>query len=188
MKEFFHKYGYSLVKMFLYQFAISLFGITLAMATISTKNNTLTIIVSICAVIFYLFLLYVMVWDIGARDKISVDVGKKEYKPMTGIVLGVLANVPNLIVALLFALEAILAALEAGFGAYIGAFTILYRTIFEGMYVGLIVGLDIAKFWWIYFLLPIPSVLTAGLAYLFGHKNLHLTSVVLYQDPKQKKK
>ena len=188
MKDFFHKYGYSIVKMFLYQFAISLFGITLAMATISTKNNTLTIIVSICATIFYLFLLYVMVWDIGARDKISVDVGKKEYKPFTGITLGVFANVPNLIVAVLFALEAIFAALGVGFAAYLGTFTILYRTIFMGMYVGLIVGLDIGTFWWIYFLLPVPSIITAGVAYFFGHKNLHLTSVVLYQDPKQKKK
>ena len=102
MKAFFHKYGYSIVKMFLTQIVISMFGASLAMATVSSGNPSLTIVVSICAVLFYLFLLYVMVWEIGAQDKISVDVGKKEYKPLTGVVLSLLANIPNFIIAILF--------------------------------------------------------------------------------------
>ena len=45
MGDFFHKYGYSIVKMFVNQFALSLFGSTLAMATLAAKNDTLTILV-----------------------------------------------------------------------------------------------------------------------------------------------
>ena len=57
MKSFFHKYNYSIIKMFVNQFAISLFGATLALATTSSKNDALTVTVSVCAVVFYLFLL-----------------------------------------------------------------------------------------------------------------------------------
>ena len=74
MKAFFSKYSYSIVKMFVNQFAISIFGSVLAMATASAGNDLLTLIVSCFAIVFYLFLIYTMVWEIGAKDKISVDV------------------------------------------------------------------------------------------------------------------
>ena len=175
--------------MFLYQFAISLFGTSLAMSTIATENKTLTIIVSVFSVLFYLFLLYVLVWDIGAQDKVSVDVGKKDYKPLTGIVLALIANSLNFLNAILCSLTALLAVLGAtGAGKALGAITVLYRVVFEGMYLGLITQIDIADKWWTYFVIIIPSIITTAIAYYLGHKNIHFTSVVLYQDPKSKKK
>ncbi len=189
MKVFFNRYGYSIVKMFLYQFAISLFGTSLAMSTIATQNKTLTIIVSICSVIFYLFLLYVLVWDIGAQDKVSVDVGKKEYKPLTGVLLAIIANALNFVNAILCSLIAVLAIFGIeGANKALSAITMLYRVIFEGMYLGLITQLHIADKWWTYFVIIIPSIITTAIAYYLGHKNIHFTSVVLYQDPKSKKK
>ena len=62
MKDFIAKYSHSIVVMFVNQIVISLFGSSLAMATISTENDILTILVSIGAVLFYLFLLYIMTW------------------------------------------------------------------------------------------------------------------------------
>ena len=197
MKAFFHKYGYSIVKMFLYQFAISMFGSTLALATTSSKNDTLTIIVSICAVLFYLFLLYVMVWEIGAQDKISVDVGKKEYKPMTGFALGAIASIPNFIIAILFAIGYPSMASGAEWGSNICAVMKLLLFIFEGMYLGLLTAIEMTvngisqqlnNLWWPYFLITLPAIITAGMAYFLGHKNIHFTSIMLYQEPKKKKK
>ncbi len=189
MKVFFSRYGYSIVKMFLYQFAISLFGTSLAMSTIATQNKTLTVIVSIFSVLFYLFLLYVLVWDIGAQDKVSVDVGKKEYKPFTGILLSLVANALNFVNAILCSLLSLLALLGAeGSGKALSVITMLYRVVFEGMYLGLITQLNIADKWWTYFIIIIPSIITTAIAYYLGHKNIHFTSVVLYQDPKSKKK
>lgn len=184
MKVFFSRYGYSIVKMFLYQFAISLFGTSLAMSTIATNNKTLTIIVSIFSVLFYLFLLYVLVWDIGAQDKVSVDVGKKEYKPFTGVVLAVFANSLNFLNAILCLIIALLTVPVKA----LSVITMLYRVVFEGMYLGLMTQLGIADKWWTYFIIIIPSIITASVAYYLGHKNIHFTSVVLYQDPKSKKK
>lgn len=186
MKVFFNRYGYSIVKMFLYQFAISLFGTSLAISTTSAKNDTLTIIVSIFSVLFYLFLLYVLVWDIGAQDKVSVDVGKKKYKPYTGIILALVANALNFLNAI-FCLIIALIGTEAP-NKVLTVITTLYRVGFEGMYLGLITQMSIADKWWTYFVIIIPSVITAAVAYFLGHKNIHFTSVVLYQDPKGKKK
>ena len=56
--SFFKKYSYIIVKLFLNQFAISLFGIGLAFASSYSKNNTLLLVSSIFSVIFYLFLEY----------------------------------------------------------------------------------------------------------------------------------
>lgn len=197
MKAFFSRYSYTIVKMFLYQFAISLFGSTLAMATTSSGNSTLTIVVSICAAAFYLFLLYVMVWEIGAQDKISVDVGKKEYKPFTGLILSLIANIPNFIIAILFAVGYPSMAAGGEWGSNICAVMKLLLFILEGMYLGIVtaIKMDVAgvvqqlnNLWWPYFLMPLPAIITCSVAYFLGHKNIHFTSVVLYQEPKQKKK
>ena len=102
MKSFFSQYSYGIIKMFVNQFAISIFGSVLAMATASAGNDILTVVVSVFAILFYLFLLYTMTWEIGAKDKISVDVKKKEYRPFTGLIMALIANIPNLIIATVF--------------------------------------------------------------------------------------
>ncbi len=197
MKAFFHKYSYSIVRMFLYQFAISLFGATLAMATTASKSTATTIVVSVCAILFYLFLLYVLTWEIGAQDKISVDVGKKEYKPFTGFVLSAIANIPNFIIAILFTIGYPSLARGGEWGSNLCAVLKVFLFIFEGMYLGLLTAIRIPvngtvqqlnNLWWPYFLIVIPAIITCGIAYYLGHKNIHFTSIMIYKPPKQKKK
>lgn len=192
MGDFFHKYGYSIVKMFVNQFAISLFGSTLAMATMSSKNNILTAVVSAGAVIFYMFLLYIMTWEIGAKDRVSVDIGKKEYKPLTGVLLSLIANIPNYVLALVFTIGYPFMATHTWAGN-LAAIVKTILVIIEGMYVGLlaVIKIDAAplnSFWWAYFIITIPSILTCGLAYFFGHKNLRFTPLLLYKDPNETNK
>ena len=95
MKDFLHNYSYSSVKMFVNQFAISIFGAMLSMASSAAENDTLAFWCSILAIVFYLFLIYTQAWELGAKDKISVDIGKKEYKPHRGLGISALANIPN---------------------------------------------------------------------------------------------
>lgn len=185
MKEFFHKYGYSMVKMFVNQVAISLFGSTLAMATLSAKNDTLTALVSVGAVIFYLFLLYIMTWDIGAKDRISVDIGKKEYRPFTGIVMSLIANIPTFILTILF-----LVASETA-SKTVAAVVDITRIIIEGMYVGLMAvvkidGSPLHDIWWVYLVITLPAIITCGISYFLGHKNFRFTSWFNYKDPNKK--
>ena len=58
MKDFLNNYSYSAVKMFVNQFAISIFGAMLSMATTVGGNDTISIVVSIFAILFYLVLAY----------------------------------------------------------------------------------------------------------------------------------
>ncbi len=197
MKGFLQKYNYSIVKMFVNQFAISIFGSTLAMATTIAKNKTLTLVVSFCAVIFYLFLLYVMTWEIGSKDRVSVDIGKMEYKPMTGLFLSLFANIPNFIIAILFTIGYPSLAAGGEWGSNLCAVLKAVFFVFEGMYLGIMTVFQIPangiaqylnNLWWPYFLITVPALLTCMTAYIFGYKNIHFTSLMVYKDPNQSKK
>ncbi len=182
MKKFFHDYSYSVVKMFVNQFAIAIFGTSLAFATNfahrdSTSFDTLTLVVSIFSAIFYLFLLYTQAWEIGAKDKISVDCGKKPYKPHTGLILSLLANIPNFILAILFTIGSVF-GLE-GFASGIR----IIACLLQGMYFGTVatVSLPIGDEWlplnalWpTFFLMAVPAMLTCWVAYIMGHKNIRI--------------
>lgn len=176
MKEFFHKYSYSMIKMLLTQIVISIFGLMLSMATVSASSGV-AIAVSIFAILFYLFLIYTLVWEIGAKDKISVDVGKKAYKPFTGLWMSLIANVPNIILALILAVSQPFISNANGKELNGLGIVSVISNVLQGMYFGAIsaIKLPSGKFlsdmWWTYFLIIIPALVISFLAYYLGHKN-----------------
>ena len=179
MKKFFHDYSYSVVKMFINQLAIAIFGTSLTFATVSAHGNsgdfdTFTLIVSIFSALFYLFLIYNIAWEIGAKDKISVDVKKKPYRPYMGLLLSFLANIPNLILVVIYAI-----ASNSGNPNFQSIMRIISCFV-NGMYFGLLtvvrifVGgewLQLQVFWVSFLIAILPAMLTCGLAYFLGHKN-----------------
>ncbi len=182
MKKFFHDYSYNIVKMFVNQFAISIFGVSLTLATTqahieSSGFDTFTFVVSIFAVAFYLFLIYTLSWEIGAKDKISVDVGKKPYRPHLGILLSLAANIPNILAAILYAIATIIKSESMMFVVRLAA------TLIQGMYFGIITAVSLPvnntyvqlnSLWPTFFLMVIPAMLTSWLAYYLGHKNFRI--------------
>ena len=99
MGNFFKENSYNVIKLFLNQIGITVFGTMLALAT--SGNPSLLLFSSIFATLFLLVLDYNVCWEIGAKDKIRIDGGR--LKPMNGkgALLSLLANVPNLILSLL---------------------------------------------------------------------------------------
>ena len=182
MKKFFHDYSYNIVKMFVNQFAISIFGVSLTLATTqahidSAGFDTFTFIVSIFAVLFYLFLIYTLAWEIGAKDQVAVETGKKLYRPHLGILLSLVANIPNLFAALLYAIATIIGSESMMFIVRLAA------TLIQGMFFGIIttVSLPIGgayvqlnSLWPTFFLMAVPAMLTSWLAYFLGYKNFRL--------------
>ena len=192
MKSFFSDYSYSAVKMFVNQFAISIFGAMLSMATTAAENDTLAIVCSVLAIVFYLFLIYTQTWEIGARDRISVDIGKKPYRPNTGLAISALANVPNFIIAIafFFVLSVFPMSMAA---ANVRTIASLFNMLIEGMYLGLITTVKIGSralgsFWWMYFVITLPAMLTSWLAYYLGFKNKKFTTLFDYQSPDKSKR
>ena len=179
--------------MFVNQFAISIFGSVLAMATASSGNNTLTLVVSIFAILFYLFLLYTMTWEVGAKDKISVDVGKKEYRPYVGILMALIANIPNMIIALLYTIAYPFMHIAGSWAVNVAAGARIAAIITEGMYLGatsvISIGeLTLRDYWWTYFLIIVPALITCGVAYFLGHKNFRFFGVITQRKSDNKNK
>lgn len=194
MKNFFSKYSYSVVKMFVNQFAISIFGAGLWAAMAGLGNKALLVGISIFAILFYLFLIYNMTWEIGAKDKISVDVGKKVYRPLTGLWMSLLANVPNFLLAILYTVCRVFSPkLDS-----IGAIPRVGLLLFEGMYYGLVTEIYkivevteahpegrmyIHEFCQTYFIVIIPAIITASVAYYLGHKNFKFIAGLFNKKP-----
>lgn len=173
MKKFFHDYSYSIVKMFVNQFAIAIFGI--ALFTPTFKNMpTLNLVTSIFAIIFYLFLIYVLTWEIGAKDRIAVDVGKKPYRPHTGLVMSFVANIPNLLLAIICTVTALINPAKQFWAI---------PTLLNGMYWGVIRNVKLpyggtfvplSEFWITFYVMIVPALITCWIAYIMGFKNIRI--------------
>lgn len=195
MKNLFRDHSYDMVKMFLNQFATAIFGFSLALASEKAQNITLRNVTSVCAILFYLFLLYTMVWELGFRDRVAVLHGKKPRQLFKGAMISLCANIPNFI----FAVPILLGNLiKTEFFGGIGAFCKSAAILLEGMYTGLLANrvgsVPLNNYWIMYFLIPLPAILICGVAYIMGLKDIKITPLSAYQypesdrDPKQKRK
>ena len=195
MKDFFNRYSYNIIKLFIHQFAISIFGAMLSFVAVSTNNDGVTIALSACSIAFYLFLIYTLIWEVGATDKISVDVGKRPYRPMTGLYMALVANIPNFLVAIIFTIARPLAQTYAWATGVVGVLRVLSAVPLHGMYNGIMMvlplGADTVKlydFWWVYFLLTVPSLIACFMAYYLGHKNFRFYALFLPKKKEENKK
>ena len=164
--------SYELVKMFVNQIVISIFGFALALAT-KTNQPNLTVGTSIASIVFYVFIIYNMMWEIGYKDKKSIERGDRNSSKLCGLYMGIIASIPNLILAILY----LLGTKFDAFGS-IGAVAKVIALIIEGMFTGLLtikVG-DIAlnSIPLMYFLTPLPLIATSTVAYFAGVKNFKL--------------
>ena len=147
-----------MMKMFLNQFATAIFGVVLAIAAGKAENAVLRNITSAFAILFYLFLLYTMTWELGFKDKAAVDNRRKERAPLTGLWLSLCANTINFFFAIFIALASFF-NLEAlnNFGAFCSAAALLLEGMFTGLLANPVGGAPLNSYWWIYFLLPIRA-------------------------------
>ena len=189
MRNFFSRYSYGMVRMFINQFAIGLFGAVLSFAAMmgakDTQSNVLTIIAGVFSVLFYLFLIYTVAWEIGAKDRISIDCGKLKSRPYRGIIISLLANIPSFILAIVHAVALFVPPVND----LVEVISRFIASLFiDGMYFGFLSvikvgGVEITRLWWTYFVVIIPAVLVSGIAYYIGTKNIHFTKMLEQQYP-----
>ncbi len=185
MKEFLKKYSYTMVKLFVNQFAIALFGVGLAFVSGYSESNTMKIVTGIGSIVFYLFLLYAHMWEVGAKDGISAEARKTSRGLWRGFVIGIGANSINLLLALL-----ILPGAFAPIGSAIDGMSAVFSVIallLEGMYIGILSlplgGIALNQYAWVYFAITVPAIVVCGFAYILGSYNLHATNILI---PKNK--
>jgi hypothetical protein len=152
-------------------------------------SNALSIFVSVFSIGFYLVLIYYSVWELGAKDKIRIDGGRMEPCKHKGLVMGLFANVPNLVLGALSVILLSIFLIGGGDGVYAGF--LIFNTIMRfhssmwlGVITDLVPSLSATKIDYIEFLieavlftvLPLVSVGVTHLAYTLGSKEKKIFS------------
>ena len=141
--DFWKKHSYQIVRLFVIQIGIAIFGLVLSFAVATAfrdRSDRLPLLmVSIFSVLFYLFLLYSVSWEIGGKDRLRLDAIHAEFKNGTGFILALLAEVPNFLFDLLMLIGGIIVRAGASVGGS-RTFAVGYlpETFLHSMYVGII--------------------------------------------------
>ena len=182
MKAFFERYSYESVRLALNQIAISMFGFALAMTAAKAESDSLLLWSSIGSILFYLVLTYGSAHRTGSGDRLSIQYGKIPFRPLTGLLLSLIANSLNLILAVLITI-----------GQYtdlagISDISRVIALLIQGMYQGVLAtvsvgGVTLNGLWWSYFLITIPAMLVATVGYIAGAKDFHITKMGIPEYP-----
>lgn len=177
MLLFLKERSYDIVKLFVNQIAISIFGTALSLATAGENRDALRIGTSVFSILFYLFIIYVMMWELGAKDSHKIERRDEGQTRAAGLYMGLAASSLNFLLAILITL-----GLETSVAIFskIGRVANFIALLFtEGMYTGLLAipvssEVQLNDLWFMYFLLPLPLILTTSVAYLAGSKNFKI--------------
>lgn len=176
MWNFVKEHSYDAVKMFVTQCAISIFGLVLVLASTYAKNRWLQVGTSVGASLFYLFLLYTTTWEMGAKDGISVQHGRKKAQPMKGLYISLMANAINFMLAIGIMLGLMLS--DVSFFKTLGWLCKLIDVLCQSMYAGILTiqagGVPLNTYAFVYFLTPLPAIFICWLGYVLGSKNIFL--------------
>lgn len=183
---FWKKHSYQIVRLFIIQIGIAIFGLVLSFAVATAfrdRNDRIPLLmVSIFSVLFYLFLLYSVSWEIGGKDRLKLDAVHAEFKGSTGFLLATLAEIPNFLFDLLMLIGGILVRAGVTVGGS-RTFGVGYapETFLDSMYVGIIRSLleatglsqDASPSYYLvaalFFLAStLPAILVIGFGYYMG--------------------
>ena len=170
MKEFWKANSYNIIKCLLNQIAITMFGLMIAFATM--QNETLLLVGSLFSIGFYLFLTYYMFWEIGGKDRIQEDAGRRKKTPIRGLLVSLISYIPMIIMAIiLLSVHPFTQTSEAAGNTFM-VVNMLTRFL-HAMYLGLITlyspNNQIA---WLLVCLPAPVVAQVG--YMLGNRNFRI--------------
>ena len=93
MKKFWKENSYDIVKMFIYQMGMTVFGLVVSMAAIKLSismnlpygKRWILSLGSVFGAGLYVYLLGYMTAEIGSRDGIRIEAGRLEYNRLKGL-------------------------------------------------------------------------------------------------------
>ncbi len=99
IKENFH----DIVKLYVNHIGIMIFSFftIIAVGAINADSDFLAVLASALSMLFFYVLIYYVVWELGGKDKIRVDSGRKERTPMKGLLLGLCGGIPHFVISIL---------------------------------------------------------------------------------------
>lgn len=140
---FWKKNSYQVVRLFVIQFGIAIFGTVLSFAVQTAfrdKGDRIPLLfVSIFSVLFYLFILYSVGWELGGQDRIKLDAVHARLRAGKGFLLILCAEIPNFILGILMLIGGIVYYPNAsGVGARFFAAGYVPSAFLQSMFTGII--------------------------------------------------
>ena len=188
--------SYDIIRLYVNHLGIMIFSMLLYSAVgegiIDNKNlsSALSIFISIFSICFYLALVYYVVWEIGAKDKIRIDGGRMERCKNKGFLMGLFANIPNFVLGAVTLILLLIFFATKSDGVY-AAFLIfnMITRFHASMYLGFITGIvpgnatadtiDYTEFLIetiLLLIIPIISPMVTNLAYRLGEEDKKIFS------------
>ena len=174
------KNGYQVIRLSLYQFGMTLFGLVVAMAT--SSSDTLILWTGVFSALFYLYLVYSLVYELGQKDGIRIEAGKRKYNPLRGFWLALAANSLNILLGILsFVGKVVYDANAAEWAGQMYGIANTVAKFIQGMYVGILKTflMDVS---FANLITPIPAIIVCTIGYILGVKYCHGV-----KEPKEKK-
>ena len=183
---------YYIIKMLLNQFGAAFLGLMLSAAASNGMRETnwaLSLAGSSLAILLYMYLQYTVMWDLGARDIIRVDAKRAEYKPLTGLKMTMIANIPNALLALGYIFGTIFGAEDGAalkWAANIGAVCKTISIFWEAMYNGFVERFAPHNPY-VLLLMLVPPLFAGGIGYFAGMKGFAPIGILGVKNKKDKK-
>ena len=133
-------HGYTVAKLYINQIVMSVFGLMIITAS-STQGDWLIFLASLLAVGMYLFIIYSMMWDEGAKAASKTlkaeDAGVKKIKtPLITILFGSAFNIICSIFYTIFKIYITVENISEGFPTFCGNIIGLIIKLTNGIYIG----------------------------------------------------
>lgn len=188
LKGFLHDNIYLVIKMMIYQFGMTVFGLILSMACAS--NDALLFGASVFAILFYMYLLYSLCWETGTVDQVRVESGRMQRCPFRLTWCSLLANAVNILLAV-FAIIGYVNITDAALGDPLWACNLYGVTnaiarFFDGMYLG-VIQLTLPDHPIMLLLAVLPAIAVCTFGYLMG-LNGRSIAAIFGIDPYKRKK
>lgn len=176
LKNFFRENGYSAVKLIVVHIAISIFALMIFLpfdttATGSSTQRFMALILGIFSIIFYFFMIYAQIWEVGAKDELRIVNGKKKAYIGKGFLIGLVAAIPDFILCAGYVVFWFFQSYE--WASTLSYLFTLATTFWEGMFLA-VKAVLFSKGPYMFIAVPFVTVLFAGISYIFGMKNIRL--------------
>ena len=185
-KEFWNENKKIIGKMILNQFGATFLGIMVVTAASAAQSQRawLMLFASCFASLFYLFLIYNVIWERGGQDRIKIDGGRAHRRPLTGLWIGIAANIPNFILAVIVLVSNPFKLIDPP-QAWAVTMNVTGRALcllWEGMYAGFVSYFS-PNNPIIHLLYVFPAVFVSAFGYLLGLSNRRILSVFELKKP-----
>ena len=180
--RFFKKNSYEIVRLFVIQMGMMIFSFIVSTAAVQVYDqNTKAahLVVCVFSVLFYLFVLYTTVWNVGLSRSERLANGHEKADKLYGAKIALYANLPNLFLCFLMALGLFRLVFPNSF--FIGLFGVarLLEGVLNANYLGIVNYLVASDNYLLItllsFLSVLPSIAISQLACMLGEKNLRVT-------------